>query len=151
MKLRQHTIAWGLSLALGIAGSGMAVAQEMGPGTMPGMMGASGMGMMPMLDPEQRREMREMMQTQRPAQFERMARLMNLRDDLLAEMHGERPDPEAVQALHGQMAELHGEMLTEMVRLRHAMHDLLTEEQRQQLQQATPERGVDPDDHDAHH
>jgi periplasmic protein CpxP/Spy len=116
------------------------------------MMGGAGMGMMQeMLEPEQRAEMRELMQEHRPAQFERMGRLMNLRDDLMAEMHGERPDPEAVQELHGRMAELHGEMMAEMVRMRNAMHDLLTDEQRQQLQQATPESGVDPDDHDAHH
>ena len=96
-------------------------------------------------------EMRELMQEHRPAQFERMGRMMNLRDDLMAEMHGDRPDPDEVQALHGQMAELHGEMMAEMVRMRNAMHDLMSDEQRQQLEQATPEGGVDPDDHDAHH
>ncbi len=134
----------------------------MGPGMMKGMMGGgmmpcpmmggAGMGMMEeMLEPEQRDEIRELMQEHRPAQFERMGRLMNLRDDLMVEMHDERPDPEEVKTLHGQMAELHGEMMAEMVRMRNAMHDLLTDEQRQQLQQTTPEGSVDPDDHDAHH
>ena len=132
----------------------------MGPGMMGGMMGGGmmpcpmmgeGMGMMSMLDPDQRSQMRELMQEHRPAQFERKGRLMNLRDDLMAEIHGERPDPEAVQELHGRMAELQGEMMAEMVRMRNAMHDLLTDEQRQQLQQATPGNDVDPDDHDAHH
>ncbi|QFU02110.1 hypothetical protein FIU83_10705 [Halomonas sp. THAF5a] len=146
----------------------------MGPGMMSGMMGGGqggmmkgmmGGGMMPcpmtdgagigmmqeMLEPEQRDEMRALMQEHRPAQFERMGRLMNLRDDLMAEMRGERPDPEEVQALHGRMAELHGEMMAERVRLQNAMHDLLTDEQRQQLQQATPEGDVDPEDHEAHH
>ena len=104
-----------------------------------------------MFEPEQRDDIRELMQEHRPAQFERMGRLMNLRDDLMAEMQGERPDPEAVQALHGQLAELQGEMMAEMVRMRNAMHDLLTDEQRQQLQQATPESRVNSDDHDAHH
>ena len=42
-------------------------------------------------------------------------------------------------------------MMAEMVRMRNAMHDLMSDEQRQQLEQATPEGGVDPDDHDAHH
>tara|TARA_R110001599_G_C12268060_1_gene661059 strand:- start:5451 stop:6044 length:594 start_codon:yes stop_codon:yes gene_type:complete len=140
---------------------------DMGPGMMsggmgPGMMGSSempcpmmggtGMGMMQkMLDPEQRDEMRELMQEHRPTQFERMGRLMNLRDDLMAEMHGERPDPEQVKALHSELAELHGEMMAEMVRMRNTMHDLMTDEQRQQLQQATPESGDDPEDHDTHH
>ena len=108
------------------------------------------MGMMQMLDAEQRSQMRELMQEHRPAQFERKGRLMNLRDDLMAEMHGERPDPEQVQELHGRMAELHGEMMAEMVRMRNAMHDLMTDEQREQLRQAAP-ADVDPEDHDAHH
>ncbi|SEK72966.1 Spy/CpxP family protein refolding chaperone [Halomonas daqiaonensis] len=207
MEIRKHTLAFGLVLALGANGTGVAFAQDMsdsqsspgggmmsgsssqggmmqdmmggsqggmgpdmmkgmmgggqggmGPGMMSGgmmpcpMMGGAGMGMMQeMLEPKQRNEMRELMQEHRPAQFERMGRLMNLRDDLMAEMHGQRPDPEEVKTLHGQMAELHGEMMAEMVRMRNAMHDLMTDEQRQQLQQATPESDVDPDDHDAHH
>ena len=134
----------------------------MGPGMMKGMMGGgmmtcpmmggAGMGMMrEVLDPEQHDEMRALMQEHRPAQFERMGRLMNLREDLMAAMRGERPDPEEVQALHGRMAELHGEMMAERVRLENTMNDLLTDEQRQQLQQATPESDVDPEDHEAHH
>lgn len=123
-----------------------------GGGMMPcPMMGGASMGMMSMLDDDQRSEMRELMQEHRPAQFERKGRLMNLRDDLMAEMHGDRPDPDEVQTLHGQIAELHGEMMAEMVRMRNAMHDLMSDEQRQQLGQITPENGVDPDDHDAHH
>lgn len=126
--------------------------EMMGGGMMPcPMMGGASMGMMSMLDDDQRSEMRELMQEHRPAQFERMGRMMNLRDDLMAEMHGDRPDPDEVQALHGQMAELHGEMMAEMVRMRNAMHDQMSDEQRQQLEQATPEGGVNPDDHDAHH
>ena len=130
----------------------------MGPGMMKGMMGGgmmpcpmmggADMRMMSMLDDEQYREMRELMQEHRPAQFERMGQMMNLRDDLMAEMHGERPDPDEVQALHGQLAELHGAMMAEMVRMQNAMHDLMSDEQRQQLEQATPESS---DDHDAHH
>lgn len=122
----------------------------MGGGMMPCPMMGEGMGMMQELDPDQRSQMRELMQEHRPAQFERKGRLMNLRDDLMAEMHGERPDPEEVQAMHGRMAELHGEMMAEMVRMRNAMHDLMTDEQREQLRQAAP-ADVDPDDHAAHH
>jgi hypothetical protein len=124
----------------------------MGPSMMKGMMGGgAGMSMMQgMLDPEQREAMRKEIQQRRPAQFERMGRLMNLRDDLMAEMHGERPDPEAVQAIHGQLAGLHGEMMAEMVRMQNAMHDLMTDEQRQQLRQAAP-ADVDPKDQNVHH
>ena len=137
----------------GQGGLGPGMMEEMmGGGMMPcPMMGGASMGMMSMLDDDQRSEMRELMQEHRPAQFERKGRLMNLRDDLMAEMHGDRPDPDEVQALHGQMAELHGEMMAEMVRMRNAMHDLMSDEQRQQLEQATQESDVDPDDHDAHH
>ncbi len=135
---------------------------EMSPGMMKGMMGGGMMpcpmmgedmgimGMMSMLDPEQRTEMRKLMQEHRPAQFERMGRMMNLRDDLMAEMQQDRPDPVAVQERHARMAELHGEMMAEMVRMRNAMHDLMTDEQREQLRQAAP-ADVDPEDHDAHH
>ncbi|MDW7746526.1 Spy/CpxP family protein refolding chaperone [Halomonas sp.] len=181
MEIRKHILALGLVLALGASASGVTLAQGMpdnqpdqgsgmtkgmmsggqggmGPGMMGGgmmpcpMMGGAGVGMMQgMLDPEQHDEMRALMQEHRPAQFERLGRLMNLRDDLMAEMHGQRPDPEEVKSLHGRLAELHGEMMADKVRMRNAMHDLLTDEQRLQLQQATPESSVAPDDHDAHH
>jgi periplasmic protein CpxP/Spy len=130
----------------GMMGGGMGPGM-MGGGMGPGMMGGGMMpcpmmegrkGMMQMLEPEQRSEMREMMREHRPAQFERMGQMMNLRDDLMEAMHSERPDPDEVQAIHAQMAELHGEMMAEMVRMRNAMHDLFTEEQREQLQQAAP-------------
>ncbi|MBD3895837.1 periplasmic heavy metal sensor [Halomonas sp. ML-15] len=122
----------------------------MGGGMMPCPMMGEGMGMMSMLDPEQRSEMRELMQEHRPAQFERMGQMMNLREDLMAEMQQERPDPESVQERHARMAELHGEMMADMVRMRNAMNDLMTDEQREQLRQDAP-ADVDPDDHDAHH
>lgn len=133
----------------------------MGPGMMMGgmgssmmpcpMMGEKEMAMPKMLDPEQRSEMRALMQEHRPAQFERMGRLMNLRDDLMAELHGERPDPEEVKTLHGRMAELHGDMMAEKVRLHNAMQDLLTEEQRQKLSEAPSASDVDPEEHESHH
>ncbi|MGR2739115.1 Spy/CpxP family protein refolding chaperone [Billgrantia sp. Q4P2] len=135
----------------GMMGGGM-MGGGMGPGMMPcPMMSGEAKSLLPMLDQEQRSELRELIHEHRPTQFERMGQIMNLRDDLMAAMHAERPDPEEVQALHAQMAELHGEMMAEMVRLRNAMHDLMTEEQRQQLQQAMPDTTVAPEDHEAHH
>ncbi len=134
----------------------------MGPGMMKGMMGGgmmpcpmmggAGMGMMhDILEPEQRDEMRNLMHEHRPAHFERMGRMMNLRDDLMAEMQQSRPDPEAVKERHTRMAELHGEMMAEMVRIRNAMHDIMTDEQRQQLREETPKSDGDSDEHDDHH
>ncbi|TLF52372.1 periplasmic heavy metal sensor [Halomonas urmiana] len=112
----------------------------MGPGMMgygqggmgPGMMGY---GLMQGLEPEQRREMRELMQQHRPAQFERMGQMMDLRMALMEEMHAEAPDPDEVKALHDQMAELQGAMMADRVRLHNQLQDLLTDEQRERLQQ----------------
>lgn len=109
------------------------------------------MGMIPMLDGDQYNQMRELMHEHRPAQFERLGRLMNIRDDLMAEMRNERPDPEQVQSLHAQMAEIHGTMMADMVRMHNALDDLLSDEQRQQLQELEALPGGDPDDHDLHH
>jgi Spy/CpxP family protein refolding chaperone len=116
------------------------------------MMGGAGMGAMhDILEPEQRREMRDLMQEHRPAHFERMGRMMNLRDDLMAEMERSRPDPETVKERHARMAELRGEMMAEMVRMQNSMHDLMTDEQRQTLREDRPESGADSGEHDEHH
>ncbi|WP_163560691.1 Spy/CpxP family protein refolding chaperone, partial [Halomonas sp. NO4] len=141
-------------------GPGMMGQGGMGPGMMKGMMGSgmmpcpmmggSGMGMQQLLEPEQRSEMRELIQGHRQEQLEGMGQMMNLRDDLMALMQEARPDPDEIQALHGQMAELHGEMLADRVRHHNALNDLLTDEQREQLQQAMPE-GITPEDHESHH
>ncbi|MDX1465521.1 MAG: Spy/CpxP family protein refolding chaperone [Halomonas sp.] len=115
----------------------------MGPGMMGhGHQGGMGPGMMgygPMqgleLEPEQRREMRELMQQHRPAQFDRMGQMMDLRMALMEELHAEAPDPDEVQSLQRQLAELQGEMMAERVRLHNRLQDLLTDEQRQQWRQ----------------
>ena len=113
----------------------------MGPGMMPCPLMAKGMSMMQQLSPDQRSQMRELMQQQRPAHFERIGKMMDLRMELMEVMHAESPDPEQVKTLHGQMGELRGEMMAEMVRMRSRMLDLLTDEQREQLHQgaASPE------------
>ena len=104
----------------------------------------SGMGgMSEMLDEEQLSSLREMRKEHRSAHFERMAELMNLRDDMMILMQAERPDPEEVQALHGQMATLQGEMMADKVRMRNRMQDLLSDQQREQLKQ-DPSSGNNP-------
>ncbi|AHE98357.1 hypothetical protein THITH_08895 [Thioalkalivibrio paradoxus ARh 1] len=143
-------------------GMGMGMMGGRGQGMGMGMMGGKGMGMMEgmemdmmeeMLTAEQRTEMRKLMHEHRPAQFERMGQLMNLRDDLKAEMQLPRPDPDAVRERHGRMAEAHGEIMAERIRLRNAMHDLLTDEQREQLRKkaSPPDDNDAAEDHDAHH
>ncbi len=116
-------------------GPGMMMGQGMMGSMLPCPMMAEGMGMMHRLEPEQRSEMRGLIQQHRPAQFERMGKMMDLRMELMAAMHAESPDPEQVKSLHGQMGELRGEMMAEMVRMRSSMLDLLTDEQREQLKQ----------------
>lgn len=109
-------------------------------GMMDGMMMGGGMQDMRQamhhldLTEEQQSELKQLRQDHRVAQFERMAQMMNQREDMHALMMSGQPDPEQVKERHGQMAEIHGEMLADQVRLRNAMRDILTEEQRQQLQ-----------------
>jgi periplasmic protein CpxP/Spy len=118
----------------------------MGPGMMMGgqggMMpcpmtgGMGGMGNMAgMLDEEQLTSLREIRKEHRSGHFERMGEMMDLRDEMMLLMQAQRPDPEEVKTLHGQMAELHGEMMADRVRLHNAMQDLLTDEQRERMQQ----------------
>ncbi|XKH61637.1 Spy/CpxP family protein refolding chaperone [Halomonas sediminis] len=113
----------------------------MGPGMMMGGQGGMGPGMMmgnmaEILDEEQLSSLREMRQAHRSTQFERMGEMMNLRDDMMSLMRAERPDPEEVKALHGQMATLRGEMMADKVRMHNQMQDLLTDEQREQMQRS---------------
>lgn len=141
-------------------GAGMMMGGQggMGPGMMmggqggmgPGMMMGGQGGMMPcpmmggmgpmsgMLDEQQMSTMREMRQEHRATQLERMGEMMNLRDDMMHIMQAERPDPEEVKALHGQMASLHGDMMADKVRMHNQMQDLLTDEQREQMRGSMP-------------
>ncbi|CAM4303567.1 periplasmic heavy metal sensor [Vreelandella rituensis] len=132
-------------------GSGMMMGGQggMGPGMMIGGQGGmmpcpmmGGMGPMSsmagMLDEQQMSTMREMRQEHRAAQLQRMGEMMNLRDDMMQIMQAERPDPEEVKALHGQMANLRGEMMADKVRMHNQMQDLLTDEQREQMRGSMP-------------
>jgi periplasmic protein CpxP/Spy len=51
-----------------------------------------------------------------------------------------------VRQIHGRMAEIHGEIMTERVRVRNAIYDLLTDEQREQFDRRTSEGGGAPAD-----
>lgn len=127
----------------GSMGFGMMMGSQGGMG--PGMMMGGQSGMMPcsimsgmgsmsgMLDEQQMSSMREMRQENRSAQLDRMGEMMSLHDDMMQLMQAERPDPEKVKELHGQMATLHGDMLADKVRLHNKIQDLLTEEQREQM------------------
>ena len=132
-------------------GSGMMMGSQ--EDMYPGMMMGGQSGMMPcpmmegmgsmfgiggMLDEQQMSTMREMRQEHRAAQLERMGELMNLRDDMMQTMQTERPEPEEIKALHAQMANLHGDMMADNVRMHNQMQDLLTDEQREQMSGSMP-------------
>lgn len=132
-------------------GSGMIKGSQEGmyPGMMMGgqsgmmpcpMMGGMGTmsGMVGMLDEQQMSTMREMRQENRAAQLDRMGEMMNLRDDMMQIMQTERPDPEEVKELHAQMANLHGDMMADNVRMHNQIQDLLTDEQREQMRGSIP-------------
>ncbi|MFV8836687.1 Spy/CpxP family protein refolding chaperone [Aquisalimonas sp.] len=115
-----------------------------GSGGMQGMMrggmhggGQGGMGMMQglELDDDQREQLRERRSEHRHQQFGRMAEMMDLREEMHALMHGDRPDPDAVRELHGRMADLHGDMMADRIRLQNDMQDMLTDEQREQMRE----------------
>ncbi|MDR5884949.1 hypothetical protein [Vreelandella janggokensis] len=140
------TFAQGMNQGAQGQGGMMGGQSGMGPGMMMG--GQGGMmpcpmmgGMGPMsgiLDDEQMSSMREMRQEHRSTQLERMGEMMNLSDDMMIIMQAERPDPEEVKALHGQMANLHGDMMADKVSMHNQMQDLLTDEQRQQMKGNMP-------------
>jgi len=166
--------------AQGMQGGGMGMMQDcpmMGDesGGMQGMMGGmmpgggmgmsgkgmhGGMGMMGdlELDEDQQAQLRERRSEHRHEQFARMAEMMDLREEMHALMGSERPDPDAVRELHGRMADLHGDMMADQIRLRNDMQDMLTDEQREQMHERMGERrggmGKEQgrgDDHQQHH
>lgn len=133
----------GCPMAQGMQGAGMHGRMGMHGGGM-GMHGGGmgmhggGMGMMMQrldLDEQQRTELQELRSEHRRARFERMADMLDLRDEMHAAMAADRPDPATVRDLHGRMADLRGEMLADGIGMRNAMQDLLTEEQREQLRE----------------
>ncbi|MCO7246625.1 hypothetical protein [Halomonas sp. Mc5H-6] len=143
------TFAQGMNQGAQGQGGMMGGQSGMGPGMMMGgqggmmpcpMMGGMGpmSGMSGILDDEQMSSMREMRQEHRSTQLERMGEMMNLSDDMMIIMQAERPDPEEVKALHGQMANLHGDMMADKVSMHNQMQDLLTDEQRQQMKGNMP-------------
>ena len=129
--------AGGMMIGGGQAGMGPGMMMGGGQGGMMpcplmGGMGAMG-GAAAMLDDEQLSTLREMRKAHRSAYFERMGEMMNLREEMLLLMQADRPDSEEVKTLHGQMADLHGEMMADEVRMRNQMQDLLTDEQRERM------------------
>ena len=121
-------------------GGGMGMHGGMMQGGAMDMYGGRGMMRGLDLDEEQQTRLRERRSEHRHQQFSRMAEMMDLRDEMHALMHSERPDPDAVRELHGRMAELHGDMMADRIRLRNEIQDMLTDEQREQMRQRMRDR-----------
>ena len=118
----------------GMMGPGMGM---MGPGM--GMM-SPGMGMMgfmhlPDLTEEQQNEIRSIIREVRREHMEVMADIMDMRDDMMAEMSAERPDPEKVRELHNALSQKQGALLESAIENRNRIHEVLTEEQRERLKE----------------
>lgn len=143
-------LAVGIGGAPALAGNDGGMGQGMGGGMMMDDHSAMGAGMgeqhgdMMMqpgamqrlgLDNEQRERMRELRREHLATRAEHQARMLELREEMHALMAAQRPDPDAVQALHARMGEHHGRMMADRMRMRNAMHDLLTEEQRERMQE----------------
>lgn len=128
----------------------------------PGMMGGQGMGMMgagempcpimnqmgygmgmgmagpmnlPNLTGEQQSKIRAIQREMRREHMEKMMDMMDIRDDIMAEMASERPDPKKIREMQGSMSQMQGEMLESTVNNRNRIYDLLTEEQRKQIRE----------------
>ncbi|WP_304526055.1 periplasmic heavy metal sensor [Halomonas sp. I5-271120] len=101
----------------------------MGPGMMSGMPGGI---FFDGLSAEQVKQVRELLRAHRSAQFARMEEMAELRLDLSLLLQDPRPDPDQARTLNQRLAELHGAMLEERLRLHNALQDLLTAEQREQ-------------------
>ncbi|MFO7858409.1 MAG: Spy/CpxP family protein refolding chaperone [Ectothiorhodospiraceae bacterium] len=129
----------------GMSGGGMGMMQggRMGmSGSGMGMMQGGRMGMPDMaalnaldLDDEQRSELLDIRSTYRKEHMDRIAEMMDLRDEMQVTMAGERPDPDRVEELHSRIASIHGEMMANRIRLQNDIDDVLTDEQRQHMQQ----------------
>ncbi|ABI56735.1 Spy/CpxP family protein refolding chaperone [Alkalilimnicola ehrlichii MLHE-1] len=156
--------------AQGIQGGGMGMMQDcpmMGgasggmQGTMSRGMHGGGQGGMGMhggvgmmrgldLDEDQQAQLRERRSEHRHKQFRRMAEMMDLREEMQALLGAERPDPDAVRELHDRMADLHGDMMVDRIRLRNDMQDILTDEQRERMREGMGERRGDMYRHGGH-
>ncbi len=130
----------------GYYGPGMMGRQGMmGPGMMgPGMTGP-GLGMMPGmtvtdflnlpgLTDKQREDIRTVEREARREHREALLDMMDARDDFADALAADRPDPERIAQLHEAMSQKQREMIKLSIETRNRIYDLLTEEQREQLQ-----------------
>ncbi len=134
----------------GMMGGGMMDGRMMGPGMMdgrmmgPGMMGAGMMGSGAMssymagvleLSDEQQEQI-EAIHEQNAREHWQLMQQMHERARAMKELWREgAPDPEAVGEAHQRMSEIHGQMLQLHARVQGEVAEVLSDEQRQRLQE----------------
>ena len=122
----------------GMMGRGMGHSGMMGPGMMHGgMMGGMGMEVMEALDlsQEQVQELAQIRREMAQKHGGMRADLMEQRWQLHRELDKERPDPEKVGDLYGQMAELRQQMVQDRVSAMNRFREALSEEQRKKFRE----------------
>lgn len=121
------------------AGMGMMGGYGPGAGMGMGMMGGYGMGMGPMhmldLSKEQRRKMNAISSELRKQHWQDMGKMMEQMDRLTELYDEDRPDPKAIGKAQADIDAIRRKMLESGVAARNRINDLLTDEQRQELQQ----------------
>lgn len=120
-------------------GPGMGMGMMGGPGMGMGMMGGFGPGMGPVhmldLSKEQRSKINAISSELRRKQWQDMGQMMDQMDRLNALYDEDRPDPKAVGKVQAEIDAIRRKMVEASVAARNRMNDVLSEEQRQQLQQ----------------
>ncbi|MFA7097093.1 MAG: Spy/CpxP family protein refolding chaperone [Gammaproteobacteria bacterium] len=138
-------MGYGMGRGMGMMGPGM-----MGPGTGygmgygPGMRGPWGGGMMgPMggfamldLSDQQQQEIDKIRQETFRKHFDLRQQIFNERQNLRRLLLQDKPDPKAVGAEYDKIAQLRRQMIESRVEAQNRMEAVLTQEQRQQLQQS---------------
>jgi len=120
---------------MGQGGMGM-----MGQGGMMGnMMGQGGMGMMGTLDltDEQRTQIFKIADATRKQQWELMGKMMDEQSRLRDLQLAGKPDPKQVGAVYGKIFDVKRQMIENRVAAANKMHDVLSDEQKAELEQRT--------------
>ena len=133
----------GMGMGGGMMGPGMMGPGMMGPGTgmMGGGMGPGGMGMgahpfaMFDLTDDQRAKLSKIQDETRKRQWDLMGKLFDEQARLRDVYATERPDPKQVGQAYGNMAKIQQQMAEIATDAHNRMFDVLTKEQRDQLQQ----------------
>jgi Spy/CpxP family protein refolding chaperone len=119
----------------GMMGQGMMGQGMMGQGMMgQGMMGPYMSGVLG-LSAEQREQLEDIQRENAGEHWQMMQEMQQHRRNMMEAYGQETPDPEAVGEAYARMMETRRGMIEQQVRMQNRMHEVLTDEQRQRLQE----------------